>query len=342
MRILLMALLMGITLLGAIPARAHPPYGLVEDEAGNRYFSDLETVWRLSPDGKLRAFRPAVPGHHVHEVALAPDGAIEGDQNSYDPATQRFYTGLWRRSSAGAEAMIVPMTERPPPGAGVWQDRAGNRYVAHWVSSDDRRVVLLRRRPNGTVETLFDETGGTRRPAQPSVGSVGGMAFGNDGSVFFANGRLLRRLDANGAVTTLYDGGEQSSLRGLAVAPDGRVLAADMGRKVVVAIGQDGGVATPYRAPAGWLPVAVAQSGERLLVLQANADPYERDKRVRLVEVTRGVERVIASPGASPGPRTQNPQEAEGQEDTPLALLLGVAASAALAVLWLKRRVRKA
>src|SRR3712207_5467438 len=75
--------------LAAAPAAAHPPYGLVADAAGNAYFSDLQTVWRLSPEGRLSVFR-AVPDTHVHAIALAPDGAIEGDQNHYDPETQRF------------------------------------------------------------------------------------------------------------------------------------------------------------------------------------------------------------------------------------------------------------
>ena len=97
----------------AAPAMAHPPFGLVVDPTGNIYFSDLETVWRLSPDGQLSVFRAAVPETHVHELALAPDGAIEGDQNHYDPATERFYTGLWRRTPTGEEQQVVSLTERP-------------------------------------------------------------------------------------------------------------------------------------------------------------------------------------------------------------------------------------
>src|SRR3712207_4184119 len=87
----------------AAAALAHPPYGLVADDRGNLYFSDLETVWRLGPDGRLAVFRAAVPDTHVHELALTPDGAIAGDQNRYDPATQRFYWGIWRRTTAGEE-----------------------------------------------------------------------------------------------------------------------------------------------------------------------------------------------------------------------------------------------
>lgn len=100
-------LLLTCGLAAASPSAAHPPYGLVADEAGNAYFSDLETVWRLSADGRLSVFRPHVPETHVHALARAPDGSIEGDQNRYDPSTERFYSGLWRRGADGAERMIV-------------------------------------------------------------------------------------------------------------------------------------------------------------------------------------------------------------------------------------------
>ena len=107
-------LLLLCVLAAAAPGAAHPPYGLVADRQGSVYFSDLETIWRLSGDGRLSVFRPPVPGTHVHSLALAPDGAVEGDQNRYDPSTERFYSGLWRRTGEGAEQAIAPMTERPP------------------------------------------------------------------------------------------------------------------------------------------------------------------------------------------------------------------------------------
>ena len=334
MREFLSRLLLLVGLALAAPGAAHPPYGLVADSGGNVYFSDLETVWRLSADGRLAVFRPAVAGRHVHELALAPGGAVEGDQNSYDPETHSFYSGLWRRTAAGAERAIVPMTERPPPGTGVWQDRAGNRYNAHWLSNADRRTVLLRRRPDGRVDVLFDETRGRSRPV--SVASVGGMAFGAEGSLFFADGAVLRRVAPDGTVRRIYDGGKGSSLRGLAAAPDGRVLAADMGTKKVLSVASDGTVRTLYRETAPWLPTAVGLAGNRLLVLEANADPYERRDRVRVIEVKDGHGSVIASPAYPRAAQAQPPAAATpaGGASGTTILLTALAASAALIAAW--------
>jgi hypothetical protein len=283
----------------AAPAVAHPPYGLVSDKAGNVYFSDLETVWRISTDGRLSVFRPRVPETHVHALAVAPDGAITGYQNNYDPATKRFFSGLWHRTTNGIERAIVPMVEKPPLGMGVWQDNAGNHYTSQWLSRTDRRMVLLRRRANGRAEVLFDESGGAARRPQASVQSVGGMAFNTDGSLFFANGGVLRRLAPDGTVTKMYDGGARSNLRGVAAAPGARLLVADMGAKTVLAFGHDRTVSTLYRETAAWSPTAVALVGARLLVLEANSDPYEYEDRVRVIEVNDGRGRVIASPAHS-------------------------------------------
>lgn len=344
MRAFFFGLLFLWTLAKASLAAAHPPYGLAADPAGNVYFSDLEAVWRLTPDGSLSIFRPAVPGRHVHALAMAPDGAVEGDQNHYDPETQRFYTGLWRRTLAGAERDIVPMTDRPPPGAGVWQDEPGNRYVTQWISSSDRRMILLRRRPHGGVEVLFNEAGGAVRPAAPSVESVGGVAFGGDGSLFFADRRLLRRRSQNGTVSTIYEGRAGSSLRGLAMAPDGRVLAADMGAKAVLAVAADGTVETLYQENDDWSPTAIAFAGERLLVLEANADPYERADRVRVIEVKDGRGAVVAQP-ARPRPAQTalppSPPPAEGHwPNLRTFLLASLAASAAVFAAWRFRSLR--
>lgn len=320
----------------ATPAAAHPPYGLVVDPEGNAYFSDLETVWRLSPEGRLSVFRPHVQGTHVHTLALTPDGAVAGDQSRYDPPTERYFSGLWSRTVTGAESSVVPLTERPPLGTGVWQDSAGNRYSSHWVSRDDRRVVLRRRRFDGSGEVLFDETGSGPHPPQPTVESVGGMAFGSDRSVFFSNGGVLRRVSADGRVATLYQGNDRSSLRGLAVARDGTILAADMGAKTVLAVSPDGKVSTLYRETEAWSPTAVAVSGSRLLVLEANDDPYSSD-RVRVIDVTdgRGRGRVIASPARG---ETVASRSEGGGANTGVILLAGLAVSATIFGVWRSRR----
>jgi hypothetical protein len=321
-------------------AHAHPPYGLATDARGNIYFSDLEAVWRLTPAGRLELFRARSGDTHVHEVVVAPDGAVEGDLNHYDPATGRFYTGLWRRTSDARETMPVPMTEDAPDGFGLWQDGRGNRYASHWPSNEDRRTILTRRSPDGRSKIVFAE-GRPGAARKGSVAGVGGMAFGADGAVYFADRNLLRRLGPDGRTVLVFQAPAGSSLRGLAVARDGRILAADMGLKSVIAVAADGRVETLYREMEAWLPTAVAAFGGRLLVLEANADPRDQTNRVRVIRVDeKGRSEVVAMPGgASAKARPETPSTDAPPRVPPAAIAGAVAvAAAAAAGLWIRRR----
>jgi hypothetical protein len=323
-----------LLLIGA-EAAAHPPYGLVADERGNLYFSDLEAVWRMRPDGRLVLFRPAVADVHVHELRLAPGGDIVGDENRYDPASQTFYTAIWRRSPDGRETYLLPSTAAPPNGSGLWVDARGNSYSAQWLSSEDRRTILLRRSPQGRSDVLFGDRKAGAAFRQVIVSSVGGMAFAADGSLLFADGPALRRLSPAGQVTRLFQGEGGTVLRGIVAAPGGRVLAADSGNGRLLSIGSDGRAEPLYRSPRGWLPMAVALARGRLWALEAEDDPNHRSHRVRVIEVKDGRGRVAAMPGETATNLQSTPPEREGW-----AGIAGGAMLAAVGGAYLLRRAR--
>lgn len=325
-------------LVAAASAAAHPPYGLVADPAGNAYFSDLETVWRLRADGGLEIFRPA-DGTHVHELQMGPDGAVEGEVNRYEPATRAYRAGLWRRSPDGRESWAMPETASPPKGSGLWRDRKGNRYLAQWVSQDDRRTMLFRRSPAGRLDLLY----GPRREAasfrQVVASSVGAMAFPADGSVVFADGRALRRVARDGRPTTLFEGPEETVLRGVAAMPDGRVLVADAGGARILAIAADGRARTLYTSGRGWIANAATLRRGRLLVLEANARPYDYDDRVRVVEVGPDRRaRVVALPARGP---TASPAAAGPRRRWRAPMAAAAAATAIAIALVLTLRARR-
>lgn len=326
MRLALLAIL--LALFGASAAPAHPPYGLVADDRGNLYFSDLEAVWRLAPDGRLHRFRPASEGHHVHELALGPDGSIEGTVNSYDAATETFAGGLWRRSADGRETWLLAPTPSPPRGLGLYADTRGNRYTAQWPSQRDRRTMLFRRAPDGRVDLLYGPGDLAARFRHELVESIGGMATLADGGMVFADGRALRRVNASGAVTTLHEGPAGASYRGISRAAGGRILAADFAGKTVAAVAPNGAAEILYRETEAWLPTAAVMAGGRLLVLEANAEPRDYVDRVRVIEVTGGRGRVVARPAF---PITA-PVPAPVAETGPgSGMIIAVAAAAAIA-----------
>jgi hypothetical protein len=331
---------------GAGAALAHPPYGLVVDGEGNAYFSDLEAVWRVAPDGRMSLFRPGEDGVHVHELVLAADGAVEGDVNRYDPSTQIYRTAIWRRSPDGRETWALAPTPTPPKGLGLWQDRAGNRYLSQWPANGDRRTMLFRRSPEGRVTLLYGPREEAAKFREVIVSSVGAMTFPADGSVVFADTRALRRVAPDGAVTTLYQGPPDAVLRGLSAVSGGRILAADFGRRQVLAFSAQAQPVTLYTSPKGWLPTAAAMAGARLLVLEANANPYDYVNRVRLVEVKSGAGRVVAAPGDPSAVPRRGAAAAPGRDGAAsygemAAATIAAAAALGFALRWLRDR-RKA
>jgi hypothetical protein len=285
-------------LLSAAPASAHPSWGIVADAEGRVWFSDLEGVWQLDPDGQLSLFRPPVEGVHVHELALAPDGAVTGDQLTYDPAAITWHVGIWRRGADGRETWLLAPTTAPPNGSGLAVDRAGNSYTSQWLSNDDRRTMLWRRTKGGRSELLFGNAKAAAGYRQIVLASVGGMAFATDGALFFGDGALVRRLAPDGRVGIFYRGGTGANIRGLAAGPGGLVYATDFANHRLLAIAADGKARIVHRSESGWAPSGVTMAAGRLLLLEAEEDPAHVSHRVRVVEIQDGKARVIAMPGA--------------------------------------------
>jgi hypothetical protein len=296
-----------LILLAATAASAHPPYGIVSDQKGRVYFTDLEQVWRIEPDGKVALFRPGVEGVHVHELALAPNGDVIGVQNAYDSGRDEYSSGNWRRTPDGRESWPVPMARFAPNGSGPTLDRAGNSYVTQWVSNDDHRVMLFRRSPSGRVDLLFGDPRVASRFRSEMAADVGGLALAPDGAVIFADGTLVRRVGPGGEASVLFDGGAGATLRGLALAPDGTILIADLAGHRLVSIAPDGTATILYRGTPGWGPTGVALVGGRVLVLEAEEDPSFHSHLVRVVEVAGGKARVVAAPGSPAAQNGQSP-----------------------------------
>ncbi len=186
-------------------APAHPATGIVVDHAGNVYFSDLETIWKLDPKGTKTVFRAGVNGRHVHELAIDDDGNIYGADVSYNPANQTWPSAIWKMTPEGKFSYLLEPTVNSPRGMSIWRDRAGNTYFIDQNNHTKTQTLLLRRDPDGKVTTLAGSAYGHKdgSGAAAHFGSVGGMAFGPDGSLYLADGGSVRRVSMDGIVTTI-------------------------------------------------------------------------------------------------------------------------------------------
>src|SRR5688572_26979531 len=116
------------TLVLAAGAQAHPAWGIAVDRHGQVFFSDLKTVWKIDGQGKLSVFRPGTGDRHVHDLNVDDGGNVYGADNSYDPATKRFSSAIWKMTPSGEFSYILPTTENPSVGTSIWKDRGGNMF----------------------------------------------------------------------------------------------------------------------------------------------------------------------------------------------------------------------
>lgn len=149
---LLLVLASGFIYAGRVVA--HPPTGIVVDRNGVVYFSGLETIWGVDAQGQLSVFRPGVRGRHVHELSIDEHDNIYGAYISYEPATQRWISSVWKMNPSGEIEYLQEPTHQPPRGLSIWRDRQGNMYAVEQNNHLKKETLVLRRDPDGVVTTL--------------------------------------------------------------------------------------------------------------------------------------------------------------------------------------------
>lgn len=321
----------------ATQATAHPATGIVVDRAGNVYFSDLETIWKVSAEGKLTIFLAGQRGRHVHELAIDGEDNIYGGDVSYNPVTKGWPSAIWKMTTDGKITYLLETTENPPRGMSIWRDRAGNSY---WIDQNNHtktQTLLLKRTPEGVVTTLAGSAYGHAdgKGTAAKFGSVGGMAFGPDSSLYLTDGASIRKVTMEGVVTTIGRGldfrdrkdqprflsGLSASLTGLTVAQDGTVYAADSGNRRLLKVTPEGKVDAILRTEPPFFPNGVAVTGNDLYVLEVGftLPNISSGPRVRKISAY-GKQTILATVGAANN----------GTGKTPFAVSAGVTAENAL------------
>jgi hypothetical protein len=317
-----------VFLLWSASVIAHPASGIVRDRAGNIYFSDLETIWKIETGGKLSVFRPGVSGRHVHELAIDEQDNIYGADLSYE--SEKFVSDIWKMTPAGKFEYLLEPTDKPPRGMSIWRDGEGNNYLIDQNNHTKTQTLLLRRTASGEVMTLaggaYGHADGKGTAAKFS--SVGNLAFGPDGSLYLTDGATVRRVAMDGTVTTLAKnldartaadkptlfGGSYGDLAGIAVDSEGNVFAADAGNRRLFKISREGKTEIVLRTDPPYFPNGVvAGPGGELYVLEISFTPpgswgLPRVRRLSAdgkstILATVGVETGSANSPTGPAPR---------------------------------------
>lgn len=312
--------LLSILLPLAVTVGAHPAWGIAVDDRGQVYFSDLEHVWKLDAQGKLSLIRAAAD--HVHELNVDAAGNVFGAENSYDPATQRFFSAIWKITAAGAFSYLLAPIEDPPKGTSIWKDAQGNMY--HFDNYPKGKLLVLKRTPNGDVSALIGDKSAVRTYHQGVPYSAGSTALGADGSLYFTNGSSINKVTPRGTLTLLARDlrvensqkkpASRTPLFGIAVDQQNNVFVADHGNRRVIKIAPNGALSAPVRAEESWYPTGVAVRGDELYILEEGHTLRDSiGTRVRKLSADGSVAvlTTVAANGVSSAPA--NPQSPASQ-----------------------------
>lgn len=347
-----------LSFLAATEAGAHPSWGIAVDHQGQVYFSDLKTVWKIDARGGVSVFRESAD-RHTHELNVDEAGNVYGADNSYEPSTKRFFSAIWRMTPAGSFSYLLSPTDDPPEGTGIWRDREGNTY--HATTFPGTELLLLKRGTDGRVTVLAGNSEAARSYRQGVPYSLGGMAFGTDGALYFTHGANVSMIAPGGALTPLARNltierasanrgaaGSPTQLFGITVDAQRNVFVADYGNRRVQKITPQGQTATVLSAEEHWFPTGVAARGADLYILEMGETSSHASlgTRVRklmpdgrvLTLATVGETRASSGNPASGENSTDRSSDGRGgpRQPIPYALIgAGAAISALILLGWL-------
>ena len=292
---LLRIILLALSSWSAGAALAHEGWGIVVDQRGQVYFSDIptNTIWRLTTDRRLEA---VARDKHSHALVIDDEGNIYGTHHSANEQRR----SVWRVAADGQLTDVVPpSSEFPLHLQSFLMDADGNVYSENPYHPDRNDFLLLRRTPDGAVSLV---AGGTRgladgRGPEARFTRIDGMAFGPDGAIYVTDGPYVRRVSSDGAVTTLHPDPMTTTrwgedLMGLTVEENGTIFVADYSGRRLIQLSGDGRVGRVHRTGGlAWSPTGVTVQNGDLYLLEhlrmplvifgdVQIGPYARVQRI--------------------------------------------------------------
>jgi hypothetical protein len=241
----------------------------------------------------------------------------------------------------------------------IWKDRDGNTYLVALSNNSEHETLLLRRTPNGNVTTLVGSQKAASEYRQVVLSSVGGMAFGTEGALYFTDNSNIRKVTMDSRMTMLARNlavenpaespmpeSPVTRLFGIAVDAQGNAFVADYGNRRVLKVTSGGAVSTVARAEQPWSPTGVALKDGNLYILEFGfAPPSTYTPRVRRLS-SEGRITVLATVGENGNPSvgentsgSSSERSAESQPSMPYILLgMGVSIFALTIIIWRVRR----
>ena len=272
-----------ILLLFAIPVQAHPPVSIVIDSRGNVFYSDLEQVWMIAPDGSKTI---AVQHVHTHELWIGPDDTLYGEDvaNVGDSYRHR----IWKRTPDGQIENELEWREGHPDDFNDYsfaRDASGLMYA---LVRSEKQIKILR--DNEVIQTIALDS---------HEGFVHWLIVQPDGTIFLTIGKSLIQIkpgttegivlanhliERTPAFDFLHD---RHALMGLWTDTKNNVYVSVFSGQQVKQISPDGIASVPFRQSGKWsITGGAIDSQGRVWLLEFSSDNQVRVRRIGQDEET--------------------------------------------------------
>ena len=276
-------------LLLVIPAAAagHPGGGLIALDANTVIFGDsmYNAVWRLEKGKKPQAL---IKNFHAHWTTRGLDGQI------YSESFQEIGGAAFRIDLTGDKHFKV--AEESQVAAPVFAVGKRGELIFQ------KATHIVARTPDGAV-TRFRGAGSVGKGELP-LQQVIAYNWGDDGTLYLADGNHLRRVGSDGVVRfitridgeliepTIWNFTGAPRIWSIAIDARKRIYTAlpDIGQ--VVRIDGDGSQHIVDRSVGGWRVTAVATFGDSVFLLESS-DSTNAGQRVRVIRGAAGSGRAL-------------------------------------------------
>jgi hypothetical protein len=293
LRLLLILAAVGLV---SISVSAHPGAGIAIDRSGQIYFLDTGSgLWKLDKAGKLTHLSRTL----FHWLALDEDDCFVNTQ---------FQSGARGEIiKVGTNPTVLLSSDYP-----IAIGKDGNLYYPSGAAGN---LQLMKMTPSGASSVVV------KFPATASgkpLPHIGGIVAGPAGSLFYTEDGAVRKIDAQGTVSTVVAVRalarppsipglpDHPYLRGLAIGDRGVVYVADTADARALKIVPDGTITTISQTQSPWAPTAVAVFGSDIYVLEFlhTASDVRREWLPRLRKIApNGTSSLIVTLDQMPGAR---------------------------------------
>lgn len=230
---------------------AHPGIGIVMDNEGNVYYTDLTHVWKIPKEGKLTI---AVENVHTHELYLDSNGNLYGEHEWYNgEATDTWGNYVWCLNKDGDFEKVIPDFEGFLDNTTLIRDNEGNSY---WSKKSGNGEVLMKQSVNGDNYKFSSH----------QFDDIRWMHFStNDENLYVVDNLKIKKITPSGNVEVLAENlkengapfmgvGDRHYIFGLWTDTHKNIYVALYGAGKVKKINHKGEITTVFVSDEGWSP----------------------------------------------------------------------------------------